>query len=111
MYTDMGWQEKSGGRIYQYILRSYFLVCLGQKFFDSGDYQMAKQKGRVVGGRMAMPVLAQPPTGEAHPTPDTVPGTYVSGCTSIIIRVHGQFIHAKNWRFSDCITVKSRFAA
>ena len=49
---------------------------VGQKFFDSGDYQMAKQKGRVVGGRMAMPVLAQPPTGEAHPTPDTVPGTY-----------------------------------
>ena len=38
---------------------------------------MAKQKGRVGPGRMAMPVLAQPPTGEAHPTPDTVPGMYV----------------------------------
>ena len=43
----------------------------GQKYFDSGDYQMAKQGGGR-GGLRAMPVLAQP-TGEAHPTPDSVP--------------------------------------
>ena len=42
----------------------------GQKYFDSGDYQMAKQGGRQ--GRGALAVLA-PPTGEEHPTPATVP--------------------------------------
>ena len=42
----------------------------GQKYFDSGDYQMAKQGGRL--GRGPIPVLAQP-TGEEHPTPDSVP--------------------------------------
>merc|ERR1712098_541612 len=43
----------------------------GQKYFDSGDYQMAKQGGVRMGGAR-VPVLAQP-TGEAHPTPDSVP--------------------------------------
>merc|ERR1711872_630598 len=42
----------------------------GQKYFDSGDYNMAKQGGRL--GRGPIPVLAQP-TGEEHPTPDSVP--------------------------------------
>ena len=42
----------------------------GQKYFDSGDYQMAKQGGRQ--GRGPLAVLA-PPTGEEHPTPATVP--------------------------------------
>lgn len=43
----------------------------GQKFFDSGDYQMAKQK---TGGGMAKQIFANKiPTGEAIPTPDTVP--------------------------------------
>merc|ERR1712059_117265 len=55
----------------------------GQKYFDSGDYQMAKQGGRI-GGR-TMPVLAQP-TGEAHPTPDSVPARK----SSIIQGVSGQ---------------------
>jgi len=55
----------------------------GQKYFDSGDYQMAQQKGRVGSGRMAMPILAQP-TGEAHPTPATVPARK----TSIIQPMH-----------------------
>lgn len=56
----------------------------GQKYFDSGDYQMAQQKqGRVGSGRMAMPILAQP-TGEAHPTPSTVPARK----TSIIQPMH-----------------------
>merc|ERR1719370_118838 len=59
-------------------------LAKGQKYFDSGDYQMAKQKNRVGGGRMAMPVLAQPPTGEAHPTPDSVPARK----TSIIQPLH-----------------------
>jgi len=57
----------------------------GQKYFDSGDYQMAQQKqGRVGSGRMAMPILAQAPTGEAHPTPATVPARK----TSIIQPMH-----------------------
>merc|ERR1719427_844199 len=55
----------------------------GQKYFDSGDYQMAKQGGRL--GRTTMPVLAQP-TGEAHPTPDSVPARK----SSIIQGVSGQ---------------------
>lgn len=61
-------------------------LAKGQKYFDSGDYQMAKQKGRlgVGGGRLTVPPLAQPPTGEAHPTPDTVPARK----TSIIQPVH-----------------------
>lgn len=49
----------------------YFLIIISllqQKFFDSGDYQMAKQKS-----------AAKPkptgvlPTGDAIPTPETVP--------------------------------------
>eukprot|EP00088_Acartia_fossae_P065546 TRINITY_DN80842_c0_g1_i1.p1 TRINITY_DN80842_c0_g1~~TRINITY_DN80842_c0_g1_i1.p1 ORF type:complete len:157 (-),score=45.05 TRINITY_DN80842_c0_g1_i1:432-902(-) len=66
-------------------------LAKGQKYFDSGDYQMAKQKGRVGSGRMAMPVLAQPPTGEEHPTPDTVPARK----TSIIqpVHDHSQALH------------------
>ncbi len=49
-------------------------LAKGQKFFDSGDYQMAKQKtSRGPAGRLAIPVLAQPPTGDTIPTPDTVP--------------------------------------
>jgi hypothetical protein len=46
----------------------------GQKYFDSGDYQMAKQKGpRGVAGRLVMPVMSTPPTGDTIPTPDSVP--------------------------------------
>merc|ERR1719384_3117349 len=50
-------------------------LAKGQKYFDSGDYQMAKQKGpRGPAGRLTIPVLAaQPPTGDTIPTPDTVP--------------------------------------
>ncbi|XP_071534726.1 cAMP-regulated phosphoprotein 19 [Panulirus ornatus] len=43
----------------------------GQKYFDSGDYQMAKQKPPSNKSRMP-PLLAQP-TGEAIPTPESVP--------------------------------------
>lgn len=43
----------------------------GQKYFDSGDYQMAKQRP---GGGMAKQIFANKiPTGEAIPTPETVP--------------------------------------
>lgn len=44
----------------------------GQKYFDSGDYQMAKQKPG--GGGMAKQIFANKvPTGEAIPTPESVP--------------------------------------
>ena len=58
----------------------------GQKYFDSGDYQMAKQRPRpgAPGRLMMTPVLAQPPTGDTIPTPDTVPARK----TSIIQPLH-----------------------
>jgi len=52
-------------------------LAKGQKYFDSGDYQMAKQKGGTRGGlgRLTIPVQGgiQPSTGDTIPTPDTVP--------------------------------------
>ncbi|CAG9767055.1 unnamed protein product [Ceutorhynchus assimilis] len=48
-------------------------LAKGQKFFDSGDYQMAKQK---TGGLNKLPLKVPDPffqTGEAIPTPETVP--------------------------------------
>jgi hypothetical protein len=66
-------------------------LAKGQKYFDSGDYQMAKQKSRIPGvpaaaGRsgLAIPVLTSPPTGETIPTPDTVPARK----SSIIQPIH-----------------------
>ena len=61
-------------------------LAKGQKFFDSGDYNMAKQGSKRPGapGRMMIPVLAQPPTGDTIPTPDTVPARK----TSIIQPLH-----------------------
>ncbi|XP_055627364.1 cAMP-regulated phosphoprotein 19 [Toxorhynchites rutilus septentrionalis] len=41
----------------------------GQKYFDSGDYQMAKQKG----GGVKQVFANKVPTGEAIPTPESVP--------------------------------------
>jgi len=61
----------------------------GAKFFDSGDYQMAKQKARMAPGLAAMPILSEPATGEAHPTPETVPCRK----TSILHQVHGKTVH------------------
>ncbi|KAM8708414.1 hypothetical protein ACLKA7_015394 [Drosophila subpalustris] len=46
----------------------------GQKFFDSGDYQMAKQKGGSVKQVFANKVS----TGDAIPTPETVPARKTS---------------------------------
>ncbi|KAK8746947.1 hypothetical protein OTU49_016909, partial [Cherax quadricarinatus] len=62
----------SGGR--PMAAHSAFLqkrLTKGQKYFDSGDYQMAKQNPASNKSRMP-PLLAQP-TGEAIPTPETVP--------------------------------------
>ncbi|KAF2367943.1 hypothetical protein FHG87_001298 [Trinorchestia longiramus] len=42
----------------------------GQKYFDSGDYQMALQKPS---NKSRMPPLLAHSTGEAIPTPDSVP--------------------------------------
>lgn len=44
-------------------------LAKGQKYFDSGDYQMAKQKTT----KSRMPPLLAQPTGEAIPTPESVP--------------------------------------
>jgi hypothetical protein len=55
-------------------------LAKGQKFFDSGDYQMAKQK---LGGVNKAPLKTPCPvpgfaTGEAIPTPETVPARKTS---------------------------------
>ncbi|XP_046399415.1 cAMP-regulated phosphoprotein 19 [Ischnura elegans] len=47
-------------------------LAKGQKYFDSGDYQMAKQKKAPTAKARVPPVLAFA-TGEAIPTPESVP--------------------------------------
>jgi len=80
-------------------------LAKGQKYFDSGDYNMAKQKGpRGAMGRLTIPVLSggmggggggllpgAPPTGDTIPTPDNVPARK----TSIIqpLHDHSQSMH------------------
>ncbi|KAK4872228.1 hypothetical protein RN001_016352 [Aquatica leii] len=55
-------------------------LAKGQKFFDSGDYQMAKQKMGAVNKQP--PKVASPvnpyATGDAIPTPETVPARKTS---------------------------------
>ncbi|KAJ8736649.1 hypothetical protein PYW08_007305 [Mythimna loreyi] len=49
-------------------------LAKGQKFFDSGDYQMAKQRpGNLAQPFKAPAAPAKLPTGDAIPTPETVP--------------------------------------
>ncbi|XP_054723097.1 cAMP-regulated phosphoprotein 19-like [Uloborus diversus] len=48
----------------------------GQKYFDSGDYNMAKAKGQKA--RQALPVVTQLPTGDAIPTPEDLPARKTS---------------------------------
>jgi len=48
-------------------------LAKGQKYFDSGDYQMAKQKPLSAKSRMQMPPLLSHPTGDAIPTVESVP--------------------------------------
>lgn len=65
----------SWGRENQFEARqSNTFYSLQQKFFDSGDYQMAKQKGGGVKQVFANKVT----TGEAIPTPETVPARKTS---------------------------------
>jgi hypothetical protein len=50
------------------------IYLLQQKFFDSGDYQMAKQKsGGGAAKTRVTPVMQPYATGETIPTPETVP--------------------------------------
>ena len=57
-------------------------LCLQNKYFDSGDYNMAKAKigpapklpTAPAGHKLLMPVSdTEPPTGSEIPTPETVP--------------------------------------
>ncbi|XP_050525535.1 cAMP-regulated phosphoprotein 19-B [Daktulosphaira vitifoliae] len=54
-------------------------LAKGQKFFDSGDYQMARQvgSGSKIPNRPVQQVLGFG-TGDAIPTPDTVPARKTS---------------------------------
>lgn len=62
------------------LLAKYFIFCyyFKQKYFDSGDYQMAKQKG----GGIKQVFANKVPTGDAIPsaipTPETVPARKTS---------------------------------
>jgi len=56
-----------------FLQKRLFQKGKGQKYFDSGDYQMAKQKG---GGTKSL--FANKPIGEAIPTPETVPARKTS---------------------------------
>lgn len=52
-----------------------------QKYFDSGDYQMAKQTGNLQPGRRGNgkpPLVQTGATGQAHPTPASMPHRKVS---------------------------------
>lgn len=56
-------------------------LAKGQKYFDSGDYQMAKQKmnGGVNKQPTKVPTSVNPyATGDAIPTPDSVPARKTS---------------------------------
>ncbi|XP_077293414.1 endosulfine alpha [Arctopsyche grandis] len=48
-------------------------LAKGQKFFDSGDYQMAKQRPGGIGGPFKTTSAPKVPTGDTIPTPETVP--------------------------------------
>nr|CAG4649906.1 EOG090X0P2R [Scapholeberis mucronata] len=50
-------------------------LAKGQKYFDSGDYQMAKQKGpaKIPAAAVVPPANLGHPTGDAIPTPESVP--------------------------------------
>ncbi|KAL4120749.1 hypothetical protein QTP88_013384 [Uroleucon formosanum] len=55
-------------------------LAKGQKFFDSGDYQMAKQAGngnKLINNRPVQQVLGFG-TGDTIPTPETVPARKTS---------------------------------
>ncbi|XP_037080980.1 cAMP-regulated phosphoprotein 19-like [Pollicipes pollicipes] len=50
----------------------------GQKYFDSGDYQMAKQRGPLSKMRGGAQLRVTPPTGETIPTPESLPARKTS---------------------------------
>nr|ACO10883.1 cAMP-regulated phosphoprotein 19 [Caligus rogercresseyi] len=83
--------NRSGGGGHSAFLQKR--LAKGQKYFDSGDYQMAKQsqKGGTRRYPASVPVLAQPSTGETIPTPESVPARK----TSIIqpLHDHSQSMH------------------
>lgn len=58
------------------LLAKYFIYYyyFKQKYFDSGDYQMAKQKG----GGIKQVFANKVPTGDAIPTPESVPARKTS---------------------------------
>jgi hypothetical protein len=51
-------------------------LAKGQKYFDSGDYQMAKQTGKGKTPRTMPPILSNVPS--EIPTPDAVPSRKTS---------------------------------
>jgi len=50
----------------------------GQKYFDSGDYQMGKQRGPLLNRGPGSALRAAPFTGEQIPTPETMPARKTS---------------------------------
>nr|CAG4643685.1 EOG090X0P2R [Ilyocryptus agilis] len=76
-------EEKLKAKFSSRPVHSAFLqkrLAKGQKYFDSGDYQMAKQKGPKIlstntsaASANVPPASLAHPTGDAIPTPETVP--------------------------------------
>lgn len=69
-------QKGVGLAIVAVLLTKYFIwsYYFKQKYFDSGDYQMAKQKGGGIKQVFANKVT----TGDAIPTPESVPARKTS---------------------------------
>lgn len=68
------------------------LLQRGQKYFDSGDYNMArgqaakgpqpKLKGKTIGGERL--VIPDEPTGGSHPSPDVIPHRKASVASKLV---------------------------
>ncbi|KAK2718261.1 cAMP-regulated phosphoprotein 19-like [Artemia franciscana] len=56
-------------------------LAKGQKYFDSGDYNMARQRGPTTTAPKFQPALQQP-TGDTIPTPESIPSRKTSILTS-----------------------------
>ena len=63
--------------IYAHLINAFYFQHLQQqKYFDSGDYNMAKQGKKPIAPGQKL--LLGGGTGQAHPTPDSVPARKTS---------------------------------
>ena len=77
--TNSFYEESKLGDGHSSFLKKRFFIK-GHRFFDSGDYQMAKQKN--TSGRHNTSVSIRTSTGDEIPTPDSVPKRKISNSNS-----------------------------